>query len=139
MRFRKLRIAWSVFWGLACVLLIALWVRSYSWYDFTQSGGITSANGKLHLGRTVTITRYADYSPSPQQLIENRFGMLSITSAGVTAVPSGGGITIPYWLLQVPVLVLAAAPWKRFSVRTLLIAITLVAVVLGIATYVASM
>ena len=28
MRFRKLRIAWSVFWGLAAVLLIVLWVRS---------------------------------------------------------------------------------------------------------------
>ena len=29
MRFRKLRIAWSVVWGIACVLLIVLWVRSY--------------------------------------------------------------------------------------------------------------
>src|SRR3954466_10399403 len=29
MRFRKLRIAWSAGWGLACVLLIVLWVRSY--------------------------------------------------------------------------------------------------------------
>src|SRR3954447_17806944 len=29
MRFRKLRITWSVFWGFAGVLLIVLWVRSY--------------------------------------------------------------------------------------------------------------
>src|SRR3954471_23472340 len=29
MRFRKLRIAWSVVWGLACVLLVVLWVRSH--------------------------------------------------------------------------------------------------------------
>ena len=29
MRFRKLRIAWSVGCGIACVLLIVLWVRSY--------------------------------------------------------------------------------------------------------------
>jgi hypothetical protein len=29
MRFRKLRIAWSVGWGIICVLLIVLWVRSY--------------------------------------------------------------------------------------------------------------
>jgi hypothetical protein len=29
MRFRKLRIAWSVACAIACVLLIALWVRSY--------------------------------------------------------------------------------------------------------------
>src|SRR4051812_39587288 len=33
MRFRKLRIAWSVFWGLAAALLIVLWVRSYWWTD----------------------------------------------------------------------------------------------------------
>ena len=29
MRFRKLRIAWSVVCGLVAVLLIVLWVRSY--------------------------------------------------------------------------------------------------------------
>jgi hypothetical protein len=29
MTFRKLRIAWSVFWGVACVLMVVLWVRSY--------------------------------------------------------------------------------------------------------------
>ena len=33
MRCRKLRIAWSVVWGLAIVLLIVLWVRSYWWED----------------------------------------------------------------------------------------------------------
>ena len=33
MRYRKLRIAWSVVCGIACVLLIALWVRSYSSLD----------------------------------------------------------------------------------------------------------
>jgi hypothetical protein len=30
LKFRKLRIAWSLFWVIACVLLIMLWVRSYS-------------------------------------------------------------------------------------------------------------
>ena len=29
MKYRKLRIAWSVGCAIACVLLIALWVRSY--------------------------------------------------------------------------------------------------------------
>src|SRR3954462_13288663 len=29
MRFHKLRIAWSVFWGVVAVLLIGLWVCSY--------------------------------------------------------------------------------------------------------------
>jgi hypothetical protein len=33
MRFSNLRIAWTVFWGLCAVLLIALWVRSHRSYD----------------------------------------------------------------------------------------------------------
>src|SRR3954462_321843 len=36
MRFRKLRIAWSVIWGLACVLIVVFWGRSY-WYADTIS------------------------------------------------------------------------------------------------------
>jgi hypothetical protein len=37
MRFRKLRIAWSVFWGLNGVLLIVLWVRSYWWIPLSAA------------------------------------------------------------------------------------------------------
>src|ERR1043165_6999457 len=53
MRFRKLRIAWSVFWGIACVLLIVLWVRSYSTSDILshqKNGMLTtfcSSSGRL--------------------------------------------------------------------------------------------
>src|SRR4051794_39162743 len=48
MRLRKLRIAWSVFWGLACVLLIVLWVRSYFRVDMVvwdRVGSISSESG----------------------------------------------------------------------------------------------
>ena len=33
MKFRKLRIALSVTWGVACLLLIVLWVRSFYFGD----------------------------------------------------------------------------------------------------------
>ena len=33
MKYRKLRIAFSVTCGIACVLLVVLWVRSYWWVD----------------------------------------------------------------------------------------------------------
>ncbi len=33
MKHRKLRIAWSVAWGIVVVLLCVLWVRSYSTHD----------------------------------------------------------------------------------------------------------
>src|SRR4051795_652243 len=58
MRFRKLRIAWSVFWGVACVLLIVLWVRSYSWneeFAFPAGGKryhVQSLCGRIVVGRS---------------------------------------------------------------------------------------
>jgi hypothetical protein len=36
MRFRKLRIAFSMVCGILCMLLIALWVRSYWWYGSVE-------------------------------------------------------------------------------------------------------
>src|SRR4051794_8633021 len=64
MRFRKLRIAWSVFWGVACVLLIVLWVRSYYVSDqafmrvSTLTGyNFTSMQGQLTLRREAIDTR----------------------------------------------------------------------------------
>src|SRR5690348_8525325 len=53
MRFRKLRIAWSVVWGLAAVLLIVFWVRSYWHVDVLQKPSasrlfiISSSKGRL--------------------------------------------------------------------------------------------
>ena len=37
LKYRKLRIAWSVAWGMLAVLLIALWVRSYWHVDYSGS------------------------------------------------------------------------------------------------------
>src|SRR5262245_56414702 len=36
MKYRKLRIAWSVAWGLLAVLVCVLWVRSYWHYDYVE-------------------------------------------------------------------------------------------------------
>src|SRR3954453_22001270 len=66
MRFRKLRIACSVFWGLACVLVICLWVQSHFVVDAigetsqtpTETSGIgfISDNGTLNLVTRTTPT-----------------------------------------------------------------------------------
>lgn len=142
MKYRKLRIVWSVAWGLVASLLCVLWVRSYWWYDLKQGGGITSANGCLHVGREVKLTWYADSTPIKPEIITHEFGFTTITTVGPTvgstAVPvGGGGIGLPYWLLVMSALALVVAPWirqlpYRFSLRALLIATTLVAVGLGL-------
>src|SRR5262245_33973162 len=33
MKYHRLRIGWSAVWGVLAVLLLVLWVRSYSWCD----------------------------------------------------------------------------------------------------------
>src|SRR4051812_28474407 len=45
-RFRKLRIAWSVMCGVACVLLIVLWVRSY-WHGDVMSRVVKDKLGTI--------------------------------------------------------------------------------------------
>jgi|SRR4051794_1936312 hypothetical protein len=145
MRFRKLRIAWSVFWGLACVVLIALWVRSY-WRcdvlsrDFKGFDSIEfmSDSGALIVAWLHTDVasaesgewEYGDNAPSRQQSLVNwvheehtiiasvPLAFLAFVSSCVSSMP---------WLLW----------WcSRFSLRTLLIATTLVAVVLGLVIWV---
>lgn len=41
MKYRKLRMGWSVGWGVVVVMLCVLWVRSYWWIDTVYvHGGI---------------------------------------------------------------------------------------------------
>src|SRR3954454_7670294 len=74
MQFRKLRLAWSVACGVACVLLILLWVRSYWWEDtlFSVQGSARNvlAVGSMY-GRTQLV--YQPGGDSEEKLLP-RFG-----------------------------------------------------------------
>jgi hypothetical protein len=146
MRLCKLRIAWSVGCGIACLLLIAVWVRSY----WIQDG----------LGRPILTP-----SETTVDCVVSSRGVLAVVRQTVPTMPNSGftpnwshSATPPRWnvpghflwshdgkdfLIQfptwLPVILLAAAtgsPWLglklKFSLRTMLIATTLVAVVLGL-------
>jgi hypothetical protein len=149
MRFRKLRIAWSVFWTLAAVLLVVLWVRSY-WrvetMSYTNSAkgytGVRSDEGKFviyrgHLQPPPRETPGWKYSRFYDSLHQYRGVMWwPWTNRRDMAI-------LPYWFLVSLSAIFAAAPWirqlhLRFSLRTLLIATTLVAMVLGLAVWAAS-
>jgi hypothetical protein len=142
MRFRKLRTAFSVTCLIACVLLIALWARSYSCVD-TLSGfspstfvfGLGSERGTLgaewqpNAASFLHITRWQPKSYAPGSKPITQF-FCHHTARGTIS------ISLPTWFTVFVLSLAAAAPWigwsNRFSLRTLLIAMTLVAVVLGL-------
>jgi hypothetical protein len=143
MRFRKLRIAWSAGCGVACVLLVVLWVRSYknggSWewlFLDKERVAVRSQFGSLNFDwrtennlpekrRLATDQLDSEVAVQMQDLLDSHIVAFSTTQFSFAC---------PYWLTIVIAGCLAVAAWLpwRFSLRTLLIATTLVAVVLGL-------
>lgn len=143
MKLRKLRIAWSAIWALAAVLLIALWVRSYWWLDnlsFPAAGTafVGSAEGKI----VVFSSPEKDPQAGDSRWELKKFPMNTIPTRARISTPTWSfvsnrfntEVTFPHWFLATLCAILAPAsclPW-RFTVRTLLIATTLVALALGL-------
>jgi hypothetical protein len=164
MRFRKLRIAWSVAWGMVAVLLCVLWVRSYQiqddvWVEYSGPTAGQTGNTFVHLlslhGRLIAVPRH-NFSTTPWRLGHNgvvHFSMDFQDNAGRSpsllspqilrwSQYSRTEFHIPYWCFIVTFGVVSVIPWVRrigwrFSLRTLLIATTLVAVVLGLIVWAA--
>jgi hypothetical protein len=138
MRFRKLRIAWSVAWGLACVLLIVLWVRSYwtlSAINITGLHRFVLLRGYVHLDETIQVVSVRS-EVSTHELFG--YSVLHISEQLGTAVPQGAGNKFPVWPPIITVAAIAIGPFvRRFSLRTLLIATTLVAIALAAIMYAA--
>jgi hypothetical protein len=156
---RYLRIAFSATCLIACVLLIVLWVRSYWWqdtlyvnyagrdtpnYSGTKSVNLTSAQGRIAVFNKPM--RWAPRISTNHSKISDTFQPLDYTDDVGNAPsaiwfrvmrwskPSHTSVEFPNWFLALCFSALAMAPWLRwrFSLRTLLIATTLVAVVLGL-------
>jgi hypothetical protein len=188
MKFRKMRIAWSVGCGIACVLLIALWVRSYQIFD-RASGRVFGRAAAICISytgsTTVTFTDISYLSWNWPKLdsgpiLPNNWTLADLSGGNVDwgdtdvvwpfrgkmgfgwiqqslcpFIPNGEtgwdprgmsgrswaanctGVMVPHWFGVLIFVNLASLPWLRwrFSLRTLLIATTLVAVALGLAVY----
>ena len=154
MRFRKLRIAWSVGCGILCLLLIALWVRSYWAGDYINY--ISSPSGRINsVGSTYGTLRfsfdkqsfrhpgqdwgwhvYSQWLDEPETPEIEKAQIRKLNSRQIHLVnrPARLLVKVPHWLIALLAAVAGATPWcpKHFTLRTLLIATTLVAVVLGI-------
>ena len=133
---KYLRIAVTALSLTACVLLIALWVRGQFWVDWVHiplTGGhiVTVASWPGCL-----IIRIMDVDAALPQL----WFSYPVSEHGrqvwrALYWSADGSFLMPCWLAVLITVTLAAFPWlplRRFSLRTLLIATTLVAVALGI-------
>jgi hypothetical protein len=147
MRFRKLRIVWSMVCGILCLLLIVLWVRSYRalgerWQSTTirarflyvsSSHGQICWSGKPDLLTSLTGTPFKHVSNNIGGILE--IGPPAVWGFKYGRTNSSAMLRTPYRFPALLVASLCTTPWlpfKRFSLRTLLIATTLVAVALGL-------
>ncbi len=133
---KHLRIAVTALSLTACVLLLALWVRSYHSLDLVRGHvlgvtdfGVVSQDGKFF----VAVFAPATYSPRWVWFRGGDSGLGVQLELDLWKRPK----VIPHWLLMLTTAAFAPAPWLRwrFSLRTLLIATTLVAVGMRLVMY----
>src|SRR5688572_727347 len=103
MKYRKLRIAWTVGCGALCLLLIVLWVRSYYAADELR---FRRSNQYLDIDLTSGQLRFDWHTnPAPQ------FG----------GKGWNGSYIMPYWSVSLIAASLAISTWlpwsRRFSLR----------------------
>ena len=118
---RSLRIAWSVWCGIGCLLLMALWVRSYQkldaisfvnqWNHFASFGS-NSGTLYFHLwGRSPfkysrgQWFRYSGDATEPPKAFN--------WQANDSPALVGGSIYVPHWFPALVIAMFSAAPWLR--------------------------
>jgi hypothetical protein len=145
---KYLRIAATALSLTACVLLIVLWVRNYWWVEAvrtvsTDRGVIqfVSIPGRLGLGKFDSAPPWSFFKMSASEWHSVMSRTDSPLLKGSFRIWGGrvrnrtvDQVFLPYWFLVLSSGLICAVPWLpgRFSLRTLLIVATLVAVGLGI-------
>jgi hypothetical protein len=147
---RLLNIA-SIVCLMLCVALMGMWVRSYWWLDNWKFSplsacrvGIASANGRIAIRAgfenpkpSDTVFKLTQYRVGDRTTDLARIDQHYSAVAGFGFLRNGGlrFFMFPYWSIVLLIGGLSFLPWSRvkyrFSVRTLLIATTFLAVVLG--------
>jgi hypothetical protein len=148
---RFLRIVVSIVFVMLCAALVLLWVRCYWLIDMfwgpTATSGqvvVVSMQGQLFVGTNVgggpAWSRQSGKLYSKWRSIwRTLFPRRDVFGFALVVDSNNVGIAVPHWFAALVTATLAWLPWapwsKRFSLRTLLVATTLIAVVLGMAIY----
>jgi hypothetical protein len=140
---RKLRIVWSASWVIVCLLLVALWVRSYSRCDIAIAqlsakwvGVVSTYPGGFVIQRYTPNNGSRGFSSHDADQVYHAPPYVSALGFGLLATGGRQGVYIPFWSLVLSAAVVAVidpSRWTwRFSLRTLLFATTLAALMLGL-------
>jgi hypothetical protein len=135
MRYRKLRIAWSVAWGVVAVLLLVLWVRTYQEIELARLFGhkLLVAKGEIQIDKswsTVAVPT-GHWHTAPGDTVD------TLWKAREVQVNRETGYSFHCWSPTIALAGIAVVPWLRFSLRTLLFATTLVGLVLWLIVWAA--
>jgi hypothetical protein len=137
MKYRKLRVAWSVGCGVLCLLLIALWVRSYFGRDKIDVFNIvaSSGRGKLTIDRMPKtlrpprVTAFGVILP-PRRVVKPSVDVLGFYVGWNSSADWMVSTPHRFWVALFGLF--AAAPWVcwSFSLRELLIGMVAAAAIL---------
>jgi hypothetical protein len=149
---RYLRIAFTAACGFACILLSALWIRSYWRSDICAVA--VSNSSFVGVGSSLGVFKacHADFPPGffggrwqfQSSPIVNRRDFQIRPSPryrgalgfGIARDPTMLMLHVPHWFCIGVIGALATLPWikslRRFSLRTVLIVTTIVAAILGL-------
>jgi hypothetical protein len=149
---RSIKIAFSAVCGMACVLLCVLWVRSYialeSWQGeiLGRAIHIQSARGRLILYALPNVNEHGYFRVPLKSIGETTELSRPVLGSSTRSKVLGKAAslsTVPYLWLVFPMVLVTALPLAlaasrtslRFSLRTLLFATTLVALLLGLVVW----
>jgi hypothetical protein len=148
---RKLRVAFSVVCGTIGLLLVSLWVRSYFSSVFVVGhffyrGALIaeSSHGRVTLGyrhgallsNGVSGSHWGIHYKSLDEWQPFDPPMSARPAFGLSKSQAFDFVILPYWFFTLGSVIAIAGLWsftRRFSLRSLLIATTLIAVILGLA------
>jgi hypothetical protein len=140
---KYLRIAVTALSLTACVLLIALWVRSYWWWDTVfydppdrpnyVISEVNSVQGRVSFARYDNPFGEANGWGATSDPVDRDLNLEQFLFKRHEAT-GDRDVIVPYWFPILCAGTLAIVPWIpwRFSLRTLLIATALMAVGLGV-------
>jgi len=141
---RRVRIAVSVFFGVLTVALCVLWVRSYFSFDIWKLQ--PSSKRPIVVGSAyghVTVSFRSKVGTPMRRFMSQPLQLAKWESQRVPRVFQflNDRVVVPHWFVALLLIGLSATPWisqsRRFSLRTMLIATTLVAVVLELGVWLA--